>query len=109
MSLLPLALILACFSRDKVREVPARVTLDLENPTVAELLDEVKRQTGILVEMDESACVTLNPSTRVRFKLTSIELAPALELFCRVHGLDTQWKDRKHVVLTAHRCIVLER
>src|SRR5262252_4885434 len=104
MQILPLLILLAIFPKDRTRDEPPRVTLDGEGESLTVLLMEVKRQTGVLVEIDASAKPELEPLTPVWFKVSDIPLEGALRLLCQPRGLWVTWKDRKHVVITARQC-----
>jgi len=104
MHILPLLILLACFPKDRTRDQPPRVTLDCEGEAITVVLMEVKRQTGVLVELDASSKPELDPLTPVWFKVRDIPLEGALRLLCQPRGLWVTWKDRKHVLITARQC-----
>jgi len=104
MHILPLLILLAIFPKGRTRDEPPRVTLDCEGESAAVVFEEVKRQTGVLVEIDTSAKPELEPLTPLWFKVSDIPLKSALFLLCTPKGLWVTWKDPKHVLITARQC-----
>jgi hypothetical protein len=92
------------FPKDRTPDQPLRVTLDCQGESAAVFLREVKRLTGVLVEIDASAKPVLNSATPVWLVVSGISLESALALLCKPWGLWVTWKDRKHVLITARQC-----
>ncbi len=87
MTYLPLLIVLALCSKDKPRELPRNVTLDCQGESVQVMLNEIHRQTGIRVEMDESAKAVVNPQTPVCLRIEDIKVESALFLFFQPRDL----------------------
>lgn len=81
MTYLPLLIVLALCSKDKPRELPRNVTLDCQGESVQVMLNEIHRQTGIRVEMDESAKAVVDPRSPVYFKIQDVKVESTLRLF----------------------------
>ena len=105
MRFLSLMMLLVLCSRDRKREWISRVTLDADETSVAEILAEIRRQTGVRVEMDEAAQAVLDPSTRVQLKVTGTSARITLALLFKplAPHLHVIWRDEKNVLVTVCR------
>ena len=104
MTFIPLALVLALCSKDHPRDVPARFVLDLTEASIDQVVAEVKRQTGITLELDECARARVALESTWSFKVRDISVTSALTLLFRPHYLEVRWKDSKTAVITPSPC-----
>ncbi|HVE41150.1 MAG TPA: hypothetical protein VNM14_14745 [Planctomycetota bacterium] len=112
MQILPLVIVLTLFSKDRNREWPSQVTLNCEDVPIREILAEIRRQTGIRVEMDEAATAALDPSTKLSLKVSEISVDSTLRLLLlpRASRLNIIWKkDRRNVLISVCRLAERER
>jgi hypothetical protein len=106
MTYLPLLVALAFCSKDKPHDEALKVTLDCEGESVLVVLAEIRRQTGVAVEMDEAAKAVLDPLTPVRFKVSGIAVEGALRLIfqTRDHRFRIERQSQGRFLISAREC-----
>jgi hypothetical protein len=68
------------------------------------MLNEIHRQTGIRVEMDESAKAILDPRTPVYFKIHDLHIEGSLFLFFQPHHLRVVRQSPTKFLITVRDC-----
>jgi hypothetical protein len=111
MHILPLLIILILFSEDRNREWEPRVTLHAEDAPLTEVLEDIRRQAGIRVELDEDAQAVLGQSRKVRLIVSDVSVRSALTLLFKplAPNLNEIWKGQRNVLITVCRLAERER
>jgi len=104
MTYLPLLIVLAFCFKDKPRDLPRNVTLDCEGESVQVMLNEIHRQTGIRVEMDESAKAVVDPRTPVYYKIRDLNVDSTLRLFFLPRDLRVVQQSPTRFLVTVRDC-----
>lgn len=77
------------------------VTLDYKDLTIAEILTDLQKVSGVPIEMDESAREAVDPAKQRRsIKVQDINLTSALHLLFRPLGLTVRLVDKKKFLIT---------
>lgn len=97
----PIALLLAlvCMPQEKDPE-NAKITLDLHNVTVQEVLDHITKTTKIPIELDDAARKKLDPEAKISLKVQDINVKGALQLLLGPQGFSVKLVDKKKFVVT---------
>jgi len=103
MTYFPLLLVLALCSKDRARDLPDKVTLHFENASITEILTEIRRQSGIEVEMDEVARQVLPNREKLTFHVREIPVRCALQLLFKPRRLVVR-EGRVKVLITVCDC-----
>ncbi len=98
MKIVALALALACPSTDPDAY---KITMELSDYTLGEVLDQIRDLTGVPIEMDEAAKKKVDLSTRTSFNVKDISLTSAVKLLLAGKGVEVKSVDKKKLVITA--------
>ena len=78
-----------------------KVTVELEDTTLTDVLTNLTYLTEVPIEIDEAARKRLGDTEkRLSFKVKDISLSSALKILLAPHGLSFKVIDRKKVVVT---------
>lgn len=99
-----LLVLMVLVSQDKDTSKNPRVrhvTLNIDDLSITQVLDDLRRETGIPIEYHDSARKLVDPDkTKVSTKIQDISLANGLSLLLRSYGLRAG-ADEMKVVITA--------
>ena len=97
MKIIALALALTCSSTDPDSY---KITMELSDYTLGEILDQMRDLTGVPIEMDEAAKKKVDLSTKVSFNVKDISLTSAVKILLTGKGVSVKSVDKKKIVVT---------
>ena len=97
MKILALTLALACPSTDPDTY---RITMDLTDTPLGEVLDQIRDLTGVPIEMDEAAKQKVDLSTKTSFNVKDISLTGAVRILLTGKGVEVKSVDKKKIVVS---------
>lgn len=78
-----------------------RVTIDLQDASLKEVLDMVENLSGIPVEVDAAARKALDfDNCKISIKVRDLSVTGALRLMVGPRGCDATWVDKKKMVIS---------
>jgi hypothetical protein len=96
MKILALALALATTDPDTYK-----ITMELTDSTLGEVLDQIRDLTGVPIEMDEAAKKKVDLTTKVNFNVKDISLTSAVKVLLTGKGVEVKSVDKKKIVISA--------
>ena len=99
MKMLVLALALAAFPTTDPDTY--KITMEITDSTLGEVLDQIRDLTGVPIEMDEAAKNKVDLSTKATFKVKDLTLTSAVRILFNGKGVEVKSVDKKKIVITA--------
>lgn len=87
-------------AQEKKSPEEIKVTVNLENVAVKDVLESLTALTGVPIDSDEAASKKIDPALKVSFKVKDTSLVGALRLLLGPHGLEVTVLDKKKVLIT---------
>jgi hypothetical protein len=79
-----------------------RVTLDYKDATLTRILEDLRKATGIPIELDEAARKKVDPDKdQFSIKITDLSLYNSLRLILQPSELTVKSVDKKKILITA--------
>jgi hypothetical protein len=98
MKIIALTLALTCPSTDPDTY---KITMELTDYTLGEVLDQIRDLTGVPIEMDEAAKKKVDLSTKVSFNVKDISLTSAVKILFTGKGVEVKSVDKKKILISA--------